>query len=300
VAQQDLGKLGPAQGPAVPAYCPLGDALRRVVLWFILLALLLLRKPNRTRQAWAIVPAWAAAALLLHAAEGYVNAHVTFYLHRHICTIICESLQALAGAIAVLLAMSDLLAVRRRIWRFLLVFLILFEAGALALGANAPVALSTGMWIAVFGFFLFVFLVGHAVLRGLLGLGVGALGRAGAGLRALRNKSGPVPAAGPPAGELPALDASLPAPAKRPDRLLTWSAALSLLLGAGPVAAFAVVGAILNRSLQLQSTMEYFRLAVTLSQALLGPYFVLFWFLLLARLVPLYRDRLARSFGYPA
>jgi hypothetical protein len=48
----------------------------------------------------------------------------------------------------------------------------------------------------------------------------------------------------------------------------------------------------------LQSTVEYFRLAVTLSEAVLGPYFVLFWFLLLALLVPLYRERLARSLGY--
>jgi hypothetical protein len=80
--------------------------------------------------------------------------------------------------------------------------------------------------------------------------------------------------------------------------LLGWRAALSLLLGAGPIVAWAVVGSILNRSLQLQSTVEYFRLAVTLSEAVLGPYFVLFWFLLLALLVPLYRERLARSLGY--
>jgi hypothetical protein len=48
----------------------------------------------------------------------------------------------------------------------------------------------------------------------------------------------------------------------------------------------------------LQSTIESFRLAVTLSEAILGPYLVLFWFLLLGLLVPLHRRRLALCFGY--
>lgn len=255
MAQQDIGSLGPAQGPPVPAYCPLKDALRRMLLWFLLLGLLL-RKPNRNRQAWSIMLVLVAVSLFLHAAESYINAYIIFYLHRHICTVICESLQALAVAMAVLLAGSDLIALGNRLLRFVLVFLILFEAGAVAIFANASVVLSAGLWIAVFGFFLLVFLIGHAIFQTLL--------------RRLVKR-----------------------------RRLGWSVALSLLLGAGPVLAFAVVGSILNRSVQLQSTIEYFRLAVTLSQALLGPYFVFFWFLLLALLVPLYRERLARSFGYP-
>jgi len=226
-----------------------------VLLWFVLFGLLL-RKPNRTRQAWALVLALAAVSLFLHAAQSYVNAYVVFYLHRHICTIICELLQALAAALAVLLAMSDLISIRNRFLRFLLVFLILFEAGAVAIFANAPVVLTAAVWIAVYGFFLFVFLIGHAILHTLLRWLIGR-------------------------------------------RQFAWSVALSLLLGAGPILAFAIVGSILNRSLQLQSTIEYFRLAVTLSQAILGPYFILFWFLLLALLAPLYRERLARSFGYP-
>ncbi|MBM4028420.1 MAG: hypothetical protein FJ280_23950 [Planctomycetes bacterium] len=256
MARQDLGSLGPVQGPPITIHCPMKDSLRRVLLWFVLLALLL-RKPNRNRQAWSLLLALGVLSVLLHAAEGYINAHIVFYLHRHVCTIICELLQALAMALAVLLAMADLIALRNRLLRFLLVFLILFEAGAAALFPNAPVVLTPGMWIALFGFFLLVFLVGHAVLQTLL--------------RRLAGR-----------------------------RQLAWSAALSLLLGAGPLVAFAVLGAVLSRSLQLQSTMEYFRLAVTLSQALLGPYFVLFWFLLLALRVPLYRERLARCFGYPA
>lgn len=255
VAQQDIGALGPAQGPAVTACCPLRDSLRRVLLWLVLLGLLL-RKPNRTRQAWSLVLALGAVSLFLHAAESYINTHVVFYLHRHICTMICESLQALAAALAVLLAGSDLIALRNRLLRFLLVFLILFETGAVAIFANASVVLSTAIWITVFGFFLFVFMTGHAILHALLRKLVG--------------------------------------------RPLGWSAALSLLLGTGPILAFALAGAILNQSLHVQSTIEYFRLTVTLSEAILGPYFVFFWFLLLALLVPLYRERLARSFGYAA
>jgi hypothetical protein len=62
--------------------------------------------------------------------------------------------------------------------------------------------------------------------------------------------------------------------------------------------AFAVVGLLLNRSLPLQSTIISSGFATTVSEAVLGPYFVLFWFLLLALWVPLYRERLARAFGY--
>jgi hypothetical protein len=297
VPEQDIAALGPAQGPAVPVHCPIRDSLRRVLLWFVLLVLML-RKPNRTRQAWTLVLVLGALSLLLHAAEGYVNAHVVFYLHRHICTVICELLQALAMALAVLLAMSDLIALRHRLLRFLLVFFILFEAGAVAILPNAPVVLSTGVWIAVFGFFLLVFMIGHAILQALLRVCSDAGRRFFAGRASLRQA--------PPEFAPEPLEANGNAQRTKicPDghttNLLAWSAALSLLLGAGPLVAFAIIGSILSRSLQLQSTLEYFRLAVTLSQALLGPYFVLSWFLLLALFVPLYRERLSRCFGYPA
>ena len=254
MAEQDIGSLGPVQGPAVAAYCPISDSLRRVFLWFLLFVLLL-RRSNRTPQAWTLVLALGALSLILHAAECHINAHVTFYLHRHICTMICELLQSLAGAITVLLAVSDRITLRNRPLRFLLVFLILFAAGAAAILPNAPVVASAGVWVAVFGFFLFVFMIGHAILQVLLRWLVG------------RHR-------------------------------LAWSTGISLLLGASPILAFALVGSILNRSIQLQSTTESFRFAVTLSQAILGPYFVFFWFLLLALLVPLYRQRLAQSFGY--
>ncbi len=252
-AQQDIGALGPAQGPTVTVHCPIKESLRRVFLWLILLALLL-RKPNRNRQAWSLALVLAVVSLFLHMADSYINSHIIFYLHRHICTLICESLQALAAALAVLLAMSDLISLRHSLLRFLLIFLALFETGAVAIFLNASAVLSTGLWITAFGLFLLVFMIGHAVLQALL-------------RRLVR-------------------------------RPLGWSTALSVFLGTGPVLAFALVDSTLNRSAQFQNTAEYFRLAITLSEAILGPYFVFFWFLLLALLIPLYRERLARSFGY--
>jgi hypothetical protein len=81
--------------------------------------------------------------------------------------------------------------------------------------------------------------------------------------------------------------------------LLARSTGASLLLGIAPLIALAIGGSILTRSNPLLSTIEVFRAVILLSHALLGPYFVLFWFLLLGLLVPLYRQRLAPSFGYP-
>lgn len=256
MAQHDFGTLGPREGSPVTVDCSVGDALRSVFLWLVLLALLL-RRPNRNRQAWTLVLALGAIFLLLHAAESLINAHIIFYLHRHMCTILCEMLRTLAGAIAVLLALSDLLPRRHRLLRFVLVLLVLFAAGAAAILLNAPIVSEPPIWILVFGLFLLPFLAGHAILR-----------------RLLRWRAGP--------------------------RQLAWSTGVSLLLGLAPLLAFVIIGSILNRSVHLQSVTISFRFAVMLAHAFLGPYFILFWFLLLGLLVPLYRRRLAQSFGYEA
>jgi hypothetical protein len=268
VAKYDIGSLGPAEGSAVPIDIPIRDSFRSVFLWFVLLALLL-RKPNWNRQAWAIVLALGAVFLILRTAQSYVNAHVLFYVERHICSILCEMLRSLAGAIAVLLAMSDLIVLRNRLFRFLLVFLILFAAGAGAIYVNQPIIANSAVWITVFGVFLLLFLIGHAIFRTLLRVGSDTVRRF-----------------------------SSPRPHARTTNLLAWSAGISLLLGITPVIAFAIAGSILSRSVYLLSTLEVLRMVITLSHAVLGPYLVLFWFLLLALWVPLYRERLARAFGY--
>jgi hypothetical protein len=263
VAKYDIGSLGPAEGSAVQIDIPVRDSFRSVFLWFVLLALLL-RKPNWNRQAWAILPVLGAIFLILHVAQSYVNAHVLFYVERHICSILCEMLRSLAGAIAVLLAMSDRIVLRNRLFRFLLVFLILFAAGAGAIYANQPIIANAVVWIVVFGIFLLLFLVGHAIFRALL--------------RTVRRFSSPRPRA-------------------RTTNLLAWSAGISLLLGIAPAVAFAIAGSILSRSVYLLSTLEALRMVITLSHAVLGPYLVLFWFLLLALWIPLYRERLTHAFG---
>lgn len=254
VARYDVGMLGPAEGPAVLVESPIQDSLRSAFLWFVLLALLF-RKSNWNRQAWAIVPALGAVFLIFHAAESQANIRIDYYWDRDASEIAFEMLRSLAGAMAVLFALSDLVPWRNRLLRFLLVFLILFAAGAAALALNTPIVATSRVWIAVFGVFLLLFLTGHAILRTLL--------------------------------------AWLTGP-----RRLAWTTALSLVLGTAPLLASAIVGWILGRWIHFPAALAVFR-AATVSQAILGPYFVFFWFLLLAQLVPLYRRRLAQCFGYP-
>lgn len=168
-----------------------------------------------------------------------------------------------------LLAISDRILLRNRVFRFLLVFVILFAAGAGAIYVNQPIIADSAVWIAVFGVFLLLFLIGHAIFCALLRVGNDAVRRL-----------------------------SSPRPDARPTNLLAWSAGISLLLGIAPALAFAIAGPILSRSVYLLSTLEALRMIITLSHAVLGPYLVLFWFLLLALWAPLYRERLARAFGY--
>jgi hypothetical protein len=255
VAQYDIGALGSATGPAVLVESPLLDSLRSVVLWFVLLGLLF-RRPNRNRQAWALVPALGAIFLILRAVESQVNAGIGYYWDRHASEILFEMLRWLAGAMAVLFALADLIPFRSRPLRFPLVFLILFGAGAAALSVNTPIVVTSKVWIVVFGIFLLLFLLGHTIVRALL--------------------------------------ASLTGP-----RQLSWAARISLLLGAAPLLVCAAIGLILSRSSPYSgSALAAIFRVVNLSQAILGPYFVLSWFLLLGLLVPLYRRRLAQCFGY--
>jgi hypothetical protein len=254
VAKYDLGTLGPAEGQAVQVESPIWDSLRSVFLWFVLLALLF-RKANWNRQAWVIVLALGVIFLLFHAVESQINTGITYYWDRDASEILFEMLRSLATALAVLLALADLIVFRNRLLRFLLAFLILFAAGAAAIALNAPIVATSKVWIAVFGVFLLLFLIGHAILRTLLGW-----------------LTGP--------------------------RRLAWAAALSLLLGATPLLLSVIVALTPSRSVYSAGALMVFR-GATVAQAISGPYFVFFWFLLLALLVPLYRRRLAQCFGYP-
>jgi hypothetical protein len=236
---------------------PLVDSLRSVGLWFVLLGLLLFRKPNRTAHARTLLLPLMAVYLTLHIVESQTNTHVLFYIHRYICSGICELLRALTVGLAVLLAISDLITFRNRVVRFIAVFLILFFVGTFTIRLNTPVILATPIWTAMFGFVLFVFMISHAIIHTLL--------------RWLSRR-----------------------------HRLAWCGGVSFMLGCAPILTMVIVEKILSRSMQLQSTWEVFRLIATLSQAVSGPYFVFFWFVLLALLSRFYRQRIALCFGYDA
>lgn len=254
VVSKDIGSLGPAEGTPVMVYCPIGASIRSVVMWPVLLVLLL-RKPNRVRQAWTLLLPLVALYLVLRIVESRMDGYTLFYLNRHACAILCEFLRLLTTGLALLLATSDWIKGRSRVLRLLQVFLLLYLPGLVPILLSAPVVLNTTFWAVAFAFFVLAFLTGHALLHALL-----------------RWLSG--------------------------SRELGWTLGLALTLALGPLLAFAVIARLLSRSLQLQSTWEAFRMALTLSQAFTGPYLVLSGFLLLALFVPFYRRRLAQCFGY--
>ncbi len=70
-----------------------------------------------------------------------------------------------------------LLVLRQRLFRFLLVFLILFAAGAAAIYVNEPIIANSAVWIVVLGVFLLLFLIGQAIFRALLCVGGDAVRR---------------------------------------------------------------------------------------------------------------------------
>ncbi len=117
-----------AEGEPVITSCPLKDCLRRVLLWFVLFVLLL-RKPNRTRQAWTVLLPLAAIYAALGVVESRLTCRGLFYSTLHDCSMLFESLRTLAVALAVLLAIADRITVRNRALRLLLVFGILFTDG---------------------------------------------------------------------------------------------------------------------------------------------------------------------------
>lgn len=167
MAAQDIGTLGPFEGPAVTIQCPLRDSLPSVYLWIVLFALLM-RKPNRTIHAWTILLPLLAIYLILHVAESKLNSYLIFHLNMYICSQICELLRFLALGLAVLLTVSDLIKVQSRLFRFILVFLILFCAGIAGILLNTPMILTAGALTILFGLFLLIFMVGLSVIHGVL------------------------------------------------------------------------------------------------------------------------------------
>ena len=60
--------------------CPVGDSLRSVAGWFVVVLLLLLRKANRVKEAWTLLIPLVVVYLALAVAERQLNAYLTLPL----------------------------------------------------------------------------------------------------------------------------------------------------------------------------------------------------------------------------
>ena len=167
-AVRNLGSLAPLEGPPTVVECPLRDSLRSVYPWFVLGGLLLLRRANRTRAAWAILLPLLAVYAAVYIVENTVGHRAFWYLTPTICSLICEMLRSLALGIAFLLAVADLIKVRSRFLRFILTSLVIFIAGGSAILLNTPFLLESHLWLIPFGVVLLIFRAGLSLIAALL------------------------------------------------------------------------------------------------------------------------------------
>jgi len=249
---RNIGSAGPTEDPPVTVRCPLRDSLRSVYPWFALGGLLLLRKSNRTRRAWAILLPLLAVYGILGVMESTIKGHVFWYLSMHACAVTCEILRSLALGLAFTLAVSDLITVRYRFLRPFLTFATIFAAGSAAMLLNAPVALNGAVWVAAFGVTVLVFMAGLGVVTLLLRWLVSRRQLAWCAGVCFVLGIGPI---------------------------LAYAGNELLARSLQPL------------NMQSLSGAEQLRAALLLSQAVFAPYLVLFLFALPALLSPFYRPR---------
>jgi len=174
VASQDIGQLGPKEGPVVRVICPAGDALRSAVGWLALLLLLAFRKANHARQAWAVwippVVLWTA----LGVAEGLLNSSLVFQDQQYIGSSLADLLRFFTLSLAMLLAVADRLDLRWRWLRVALAGLVLLLATSLQIAMNPWPFLEAGWWIVFFGVILVLFMLGHSLVKTILGRAISA------------------------------------------------------------------------------------------------------------------------------
>ena len=239
----------------------LPDSLRSAYLWFVLGGLLILRRANRTRAAWGVILPLVAVYTILHVVERTVGSHGIWNVTPYLCSLACEMLRSLALGLAFLLAVSDAIRFRRRVFRALMKFLIVVATGTAAIALNAPLSVSLRLhestlnvflWTIVFGIMVLVFMIGVSVIS--------------APLRWLTG-----------------------------GRALKWCARVCFALGAASL--LVLVGTKwLIGSTQLMSSQQSFFYAGALLEPFLAPYVVFFWFVLLALLSPFYRQRFTNCF----
>jgi hypothetical protein len=126
---------------------------------------LLLRKPNRTLRAWAIllIPL-AILGAILGLAERSLNNFFVFNLHQYLCSMTCDLLRVFALSVAVYLAISDLMTIANRLVRFLLRFLVVFFVAGISISRSGWPIGTPHIVLLVFGLLLAAMLIGHAVV----------------------------------------------------------------------------------------------------------------------------------------
>jgi hypothetical protein len=255
VASQNIGSLGPRDGPVVPVVCPIGDSLRSVAGWFVLVLLLILRKANRLKAAWTLLVPLIVIYLALAVAERQLNAYLVFHYHQYICSALADLLRYFALSLAILLAIADCLDIPWRLLRFVLVSFFLLLCADVQVGTNGWPFLDSGKLAIIFAVILFLFMVGHSLVHAVL-------------RRCFK-----------------------------PARFRWWYPGFCLVFGLVPLLVLGVIEFYPRHSVQLQSAMELYRVAVVLTSAITLPYLVFYAFILLALRSPFYRDRFARAFG---
>jgi hypothetical protein len=168
VASQNLGALGPRDGPATQIECPMADSLRSAVGWFVVLLLLVLRKANRVKEAWALLVPLVGLYVALGVAERLLNAYLIFHIHQYLCSALADLLWYLALSLAILLAMADRLEIPWRPVRFGVVFFFLLLCVDAQIALNEWPFLDAERWMFYFARFLLVFLAGNSLVRAVL------------------------------------------------------------------------------------------------------------------------------------
>jgi hypothetical protein len=143
----------------------MGDSLRSVAGWFVVGLMLLLRKANRVKEAWALLLPLAVLYLVLDVAERQLNAYLVFHYHQYICSALADLLRYFALSLAILLAIADRLDIPWHPVRSILVFLLLGLCADVQIELNGWPVMDSGRWAVVFAVILLVFTVGHSLVH---------------------------------------------------------------------------------------------------------------------------------------
>ena len=130
--------------------------------------LLVLRRANRRKEAWALLVPLVVLYLALAVAERQLNAYLIFHIHQYICSAAADLLRYFALSLAILLAIADRLDIPWRPVRFVLVFLLLLLCADVQIAMNAWPFLDAGIWVRIFAVILLLFVVGHSLLHAVL------------------------------------------------------------------------------------------------------------------------------------